>query len=153
GRPRGGERPRIEDTASEELLGGDAFGLGLREVGSQVSRHLLGKRVGHAQAPPLPAALLDEITHEVTSTLTGRAPRRRRRGRLAIGHTHRERQAPRTRRASPRRLWRGRRRVAAWSSRSRMPASPPSLRAGKDRAHRGRALYVAESQVPCTARY
>ena len=71
GRPGGGERTRIEDTASEELLGRDAFGLGFGEVGGQVGRHLHGEWIGDTEAFPLPAALLDEITHEATSTLTG----------------------------------------------------------------------------------
>ena len=71
GCPGGSERTRIGGAASEELLGGDAFGLGFPEVGGQVCRHLLGERIGDTEAPPLPAALLDEITHETTSTLTG----------------------------------------------------------------------------------
>ena len=69
-RPGGGERPRIRGHASEVLRGGDAFGLGLFEVGGQVCRHLLGERIGDAKSPPLLATLLNEFTHEATSTLT-----------------------------------------------------------------------------------
>src|SRR5262249_60669880 len=70
-RPGGSEGRRIKRAAPEELLGGDPFGLGLAEVGGQLCRHLLGDRLGDAEAPPLATALLDEVIHVATSILTG----------------------------------------------------------------------------------
>src|SRR5262249_40035484 len=71
GRPGSSERRRIVDARSEELLGGDAVGLSCSEVGGEVFGHFLGDRIGDSEALPCNSALLDEISHDATSTLTG----------------------------------------------------------------------------------
>src|SRR6185437_4953757 len=71
GRPRGGERPWVGGARSQILLGPHARGLGVPEVGGELDCYLLSDRVGNAEPAPLLPALLDELAHEATSTLTG----------------------------------------------------------------------------------
>ena len=70
GGPRRRESPRVECAVPEQVFRLTSLGLSLFEVGRQVCGHLVGDGIRDSEPPPLPAALIDELTHGITSALT-----------------------------------------------------------------------------------
>ena len=71
GRPGGGERTWVEALRPRSSSAETPSAAASARSDCQVCGHLVGERIGDTKATPLPAALLDELTHEATSTFTG----------------------------------------------------------------------------------